>query len=101
MKNKTALLITPEGEQKEVQPKNGKDFKLEELYELVCPGDNRPMIELVGKDKQGRNYWVHEEGKLRDLKVNRLASGLCFERLGLLNDYIVGNLLVTEKGMVK
>lgn len=116
-----AFVIKPSGEIIEAEPKNGKDFQLEEMYELVgC--DTIDMVELA----DGRWMVVDDDGRLKKLPVNQKASelysngrmtvaetkaameekykGQGFEVIvmGEDSDYnIVGNALVCEKKMIK
>jgi hypothetical protein len=73
-----------------VEPKNGTDFKLDELQKYV---DGR--IEIV-PTKDGRIIVLDEEGKLKDKDANIKATDL-FGR----HDYIVGDVLVCDDGEVE
>lgn len=87
-----ALLLKPDGTQREVQPA-GRSFTLEELYALIgC--DTVEVIYLP----DGRPLVMDEDGKYRKLPVNEEAT-----RLGRIAgivpwDVIVGTVLVLEPG---
>lgn len=88
-----ATIIKTDGAQIEVQPKNGTDFQLEELNEIVGG-----FIEIVYL-RNGLIMVVNEEGKLNNLPLNEVATRVC-----LLNGYpdtIVGNVLVCKSEEVK
>lgn len=78
-----------------VEPDNGTDFQLQELYELL----EVDTIEIV-KSSNGRHLVViDEEGKLKpDPVVNGLASILCFPGG---RDMIVGNALICDTEEIK
>lgn len=83
-----AQLIKATGETAEVEPKNGKDFSLDELnkfvngyIELVLLADKRYMV-------------VNEEGLLLNLPPNMIASYIA-------GQYIVGDVLVCDKKQIK
>ena len=88
-----AIVIKADGTRKEVQPKNGTDFSLEELkgfvggfIEIVWLGDGRIMV-------------VNEEGKLIGLPLNEAAS-LIYIHSGRI-DTIIGDVLVCDESEVK
>jgi hypothetical protein len=97
-------IIRPDGTETEVQPINGKDFKLAELNSIV-----EGYIEIVpiGKHildgKQKPSHWImilNEEGKLQNLPVNERAS-ILFEEANHTTDIIVGTVLICPQNMVK
>lgn len=65
-----AQLYTITGQVLNVDPKNGTNFELEEIQELV--GGN---IELV-LCREGLEMYINEEGKLLGLPVNPKATSL-------------------------
>lgn len=78
-----AILIPAAGETREVQPADGVTFTIHELQGFVGG-----YIEAV---RVGDDYlFLNEEGKLKQLPVNRAATVLT---LGLIaaDDYIVGD----------
>lgn len=79
--------------EKEVQPKNGKDFSLEELQGFV-----EGYIEIV---KLRNGYMVvNDEGKLLGLPMNVPATSIYQHDRGLA-DIICGNVLVCDFSQIK
>lgn len=91
---KFGWLLKANGEVEKVTPANGKDFKYEELTKFVDG-----FIETVNVGDNGILV-MNEEGKLQGRPVNKRATRLTF---GILagNDYIVGNVILCTKDMVK
>ena len=83
-----AKVILTDGREIAVKPKNGTDFSLEELQEVV--GGYIEIIYVKGNDIMVLN----EEGKLIGLPFNDKASELTSE-------LIVGNVLICDTKMVK
>lgn len=87
----------------EVQPKNGKHFTLDELRRYVRWGydeSERVLIEIIRLDED----WVlvvDEEGKLKDLPMNMVATGFLRGAYPYSKDYIVGNALLTSTKYIK
>lgn len=80
----------------ETQPKNGKDFKLKELQELV--GGNIEILH-VGRDTI---MVVDEEGRLKGKEFNFFASSLYWEVFGYNgSNHLVGDVLICPARMVK
>lgn len=77
------------GEVIEVEPKNGKDFKLKELQEIV-----HGYVELVNFSPT-EYMVVNEEGHLIDLPLNPSATIL------YKKDLIVGDVLICNKSQIK
>ena len=76
------------------EPRNGKNFQLSELRDIV--GGYIEVVALCG----GFYMVVNEEGKLRNLPFNREATNVLQKMAankGYVNDYICGNALVCEK----
>ncbi len=65
-----AIIISPDGRQKEVSPQNGTDFKLAELTAIV--GGHIEIVNLP----DGRIMICNEEGKLLELPRNEQATSL-------------------------
>lgn len=91
----SSYLVYVDGHCEDVSPRNGSDFELHEIYDLL----GVTMIEahcLRGGD------WliIDEEGKLNGSKFNEEATRIFHETYGGL-DVIVGNALVCEKGTLK
>lgn len=96
MKTKVeALLIRANGEQEMVSPKNGKDFKLEELQAFV--GGYIEIVSLTLK----RDMIINEEGKLKDLPVNIRATAIYHYNFPNTTDVIVGDVLVCDPKYIK
>lgn len=75
-----------------VWPKNGTDFQLDELREIVGG-----FIEIVYLDDKKQHLMVvNEEGKLLGLQPNVLAT-----HLYNCNDVIVGDVLICENDKIK
>ena len=89
-----AILIKANGEVSFVTPRNGTDFQLDELYEILkCE-----LIEIVRAPKNKECIFVvDEEGKLTRKKFNAVATKMYhFE-----DDYIVGDVLYCRNEMIK
>ena len=82
-----ANILYTDGRKVPVVPKNGTDFKLDELQKIV--GGYIETINLPG----GSLMVVNEEGLLDGLPSNRLASRLAYQP-------IVGNAVVMAKSMM-
>ena len=89
-----AIWIKASGETKYVEPKNGKDFKLDELQGFV--GGYIEVVDVLTGAPKGSIMIVNEEGKLKGLPYNGIASAM----VGFL-DAIVGDVLVCDREMVK
>ena len=88
-----AKLLKPNGEVVPVQPKNGTDFQIDELNELV-----EGYIEIIRPpSQQGAIMVINEEGKLKGLPFNLLAT-MTYQ---VPNDYVVGNALLCHPSQVK
>ena len=83
-----SVIIKTDGERVVTEPKNGKDFQLEELQKIVGG-----YIEIV-RLSNSRIMVVNEEGLIYDLPYNAEAS---LEAM----DVIVGDVLVCDSGKVK
>jgi hypothetical protein len=66
----SARLIKANGDVTNIEPKNGKEFTLEELQGYVGG-----LIQLV-QTKDGKSMIINEEGKLEGLEKNNLATEL-------------------------
>jgi len=89
-----AYIIKTTGEVIETKPKNGTDFSLEELNEVV--GGYIEVISL----HDGRLIVCDEEGKLKGKDRNHKATE--FFRLTLLTtDFLVGDVLVCNEEEIK
>lgn len=88
-----ATIIKANGLMQYVEPKNGSNFQLEELQEIV--GGYIEVIYLNGNG--GRLMVCNEEGKLNRLPYNEKAT----ELYGHRRDYIVGDVLVCDNNQIK
>ena len=88
-----ATIIMANGLTKDIEPKNGSDFQLEELQEIV--GGYIEVIYLNGNG--GRLMVCNEEGKLNGLPYNEKATWL----YGHGNDHVVGDVLVCDNNQIK
>lgn len=89
----TSRIIKTNNEVIEVTPKNGTDFSLEELQEIV--GGYIEILPL----KDNEIMVINEEGKLDGLDYNSKATKEV-QKCGLA-DFIVGDVLVCDTQMVK
>jgi len=78
-----------------IEPDNGTDFTLEEMYEWV----NTDIVEFVTLN-DGQMMIIDEEGKLKGRKINEHATRLYFERYGM-RDFICGDALVCDESQVR
>lgn len=89
-----AQIIKTNGETIDVEPKNGKDFKLRELQAIV---DGYIEIVRLPNDKI---MVVNEEGKLRGLEPNVEATRIYYNVFGY-TDIIVGDVLICDANQVE
>ena len=85
-----ATIYTVDGEVKTVTPRNGTNFKLDELQEFVGG-----LVEIVPIEQSSKIMVVNEKGKLLGLPVNTRATDEWPTAYGP-NDVIVGNALICE-----
>jgi hypothetical protein len=88
-----ALWIKPDGTKTEVKPENGSDFNLQEMYRYTNGGP----IEIVRACDGQSLIVLNEEGKLKDLPYNNIATML----YGNPYDAIVGDVLLCDTEEVK
>ncbi len=88
-----AKLIKHTGEIIEIEPENGSNFKLQELYKIL----NCRLIELVAT-RDGRLIILDEEGKLQNKSINTKATKLY--KYGE-EDIIVGDVVVCNNKQIK
>ena len=93
MNAKGSVWIKTDGTRQVVKPKNGKDFKLEELQGFVGG-----LIELVYLNNK-RVMVVNEEGLVYDLPFNELASDCC--QVAGVDTLIFGDVLVCDSKLIK
>lgn len=89
-----AKIIKANGEIIDVNPKNGKDFKLYELQKIV---DGYIEVVWMPYDKI---MVVNEDGKIRHLPVNEKATKIYQDCFGF-SDIIVGDVLVCDSNQVE
>ena len=93
-----AKLLKVSGEVMEIEPKNGTDFKLDELYEhLQCS-----LVEVINLN-QDDIMVVDEEGKWASNNViNVNATVLAQENRAIVFwDYVVGDAIVCNRKMIR
>ena len=81
-----AIWIKTNGDIKEVEPDNGTDFTLEECYKYTNGGP----VQLINLDDDDRIMLINEEGKMRNLPINRKATQLYNNP----HDFVVGDVLI-------
>jgi len=91
---KEAFILYWTGEKKDILPKSGKTFSLEELQEFVGG-----YIEMLYLEEGKYIMVVNEEGKYmtpqKNEQATRIASGTIDPE-----DYIAGNALVVHKSFI-
>lgn len=90
--NGSARVIKADGTETPVTPKNGTDFRLDELQGFVGG-----PIEIVYTPDRRSIIVLHEEGKLEGKPINAKATALYDNPF----DVVVGDVLVCPSGMVK
>ncbi len=84
-----AEIIKSDGARVPTCPKNGKTFQLEEMQGIV--GGYIETIRLL----DGRVMVLNEEGKLKGLPVNHMATSVAGASI-FTHDVLVGDVLVCE-----
>ena len=87
-------ILYTDGSRKEIEPKNKKDFSLEELSKIV-----NGYIEIIYLNNN-QLMVLNEEGKLNNLPYNSEATKLASTELAP-DDFIVGNVLVCNGKYIK
>jgi len=95
-----AKIIKTTGEEIEIEPKNGKDFDLAEMQEIVGGYIEIVFLGINKETKKPMILVVNEEGKLNKLPFNMKATQLYHNCVGPY-DVIVGNVLYCEHKQVK
>jgi hypothetical protein len=93
----TPKILYHNGTVQEVQPKNGKKFTYEELTTIV--GGYIEIIEPRGKTES--LLVLNEDGKLRGLPLNPLATRILVEAGGIPGDVVVGDCLLCLKHQIE
>ena len=93
-----AKLLKASGEVVEIKPKNGTDFKLDELYKHL----NCSLVEVISLN-QDDIMVVDDEGKLTSNNViNVNATMLAQENRAIIFwDYIAGDAIVCNRKMIR
>lgn len=93
-----AKLLKASGEVMEIEPKNGTNFTLDELYEHL----NCSLVEVINLN-QDDIMVVDEEGKWASNKgVNLNATKCAQENQAITSwDYIVGDAIVCNRKMIR
>ena len=93
-----ARLLKASGEVMEIEPKNGTDFKLDELHKHL----NCSLVEVININ-QDDIMVVDDEGKLKANNViNVNATMLAQENQSITSwDYIAGDAIVCNRKMVR
>lgn len=93
-----AKLLKASGEVMEIEPKNGTDFKLDELYKHL----NCSLVEVINLN-QDDIMVVDEEGKWASNNViNVNATVLAQKNQAIIFwDYIVGDAIVCNRKMIR
>jgi uncharacterized protein DUF3846 len=90
-----AKLISPNGKTKEIQPRDGKTFKLDELQEYV--DGPIQIIDLF----DGSVMVVNEEGKIDRNKLSMYYNRVASELYNNSNDFIVGPVVVCPADLIE
>ncbi len=95
-----AKIIKTTGEVIEVAPKNGHDFSLEEMQEIVNHNGNH-YIEVIYLPND-KLMIINEEGKCEHVNapINHKATDIFVEAFGAV-DFICGNVLVCDSSQVE
>lgn len=87
-----AKLYKDDGTVLEIEPRNGRHFKLEELYEILeCE-----LVQMVFL-QDNKIMLIDEEGKLTKSTVNKKATAIFNEILRISYDWIAGHAIVCEQ----
>lgn len=90
------MIVKANGEKIPTTPKNGTDFKIDELQAIVGG-----YIEITHCDNPEWIIVMNEEGKLQDDHVvNRFATSLVWDKFRGY-DYIAGDVLVCKTEQVR
>lgn len=93
-----AKLLKASGEVVEIEPKNGTDFTLDELYKhLHCS-----LVEVINLN-QDDIMVVDEEGKWVSNNVVNVNATMCVQKNQAITswDYIVGDAIVCNRKMIR
>ena len=88
-----AKLFRTDGKVKEITPKNGTDFQLEELYEALDCG----CIDVIRIPGTSDIVIIDDEGKFSEKGINeRLTYRLRYKGAIFSDDFIVGDAIVCD-----
>lgn len=91
-----AKIFNTDGTTRDIEPKNGTDFQLDEMKEIV--GGHIELVDL----RDGRLLVINEEGKLYKLDVNLAATTMAHAARAIADwDCIVGNVLLCNSDQIK
>lgn len=93
-----AKLLKVSGEVMEIEPKNGRDFKLDELYKLLqCS-----LVEVINLN-QDDIMVVDEEGKWVSNNIVNVNATKCAQENQAITswDYIAGDAIVCNRKMIR
>lgn len=93
-----AKLLKANGEVMEIEPKNGADFTLEELYEHLQCG----LVEIIALN-QDDIMVIDEEGKWVSNNVVNVNATKCAQKNQAITswDYIAGDVIVCNRKMIR
>ena len=93
-----AKVIFTDGTVKEITPKNGTDFSLEEIKEYI-----NGFLEVVWlRDEHNNIMIIDEEGKIKNLDSNITATDLAIQSKAIYPcDFIAGNAIVCSMDQFK
>lgn len=89
-----AKIYKANGEVLDIEPKNGRDFQLEELQAIV--GGLIQIIEISDTEIMV----INEEGKLENLPLNEQATAI-YQKQVYEGDFIVGDVLICKDEEVR
>ena len=95
-----AVLIKTDGTMRKISPKNGKDFKLKEMYKLL----NCERIEVVYPYAYANTQHIlicDDEGKINGKAPNMKATAILCCGYGKIFDVIAGDVIYCHTDMVK
>lgn len=93
MSNRVGVIYRANGDNNNVSPKNGTDFSLSEMQDIVGG-----YIEFIYSGSQV--IVINEEGKINNLPLNEVVTEQ-FQAAHNTRDFIVGDALVCPIEMVK
>ena len=91
-----AIFVNTDKESEIINPKNNKDFKYKELTDLI-----KGNLEIVNLTGIGKILILDEEGKIKNLPINEVATTLYKTNYLNTEDIIVGNVIICNPNMVK